>query len=504
MLVRGVRAALAGLAGSAAVAGAVLLVAAPAGADSSTPSSTSGGATPAGGASSLGGWNLESSAAGVSVFYEQPNFPVPATPTFEFNFGYSQASYNAGPVGESNASALWPGSVVAGGGSQLPLLLDPYIEQYLPQAAPTVEPLIPNFGPWPLAAASAFPQGPTTNTNANGPVAMHSSADQNGSTASSSVGIVGGPADKSALPAGLLTIQAVGSTSQDTIDNLGNALAEATSTVHGIDIAGGLIHIGEVTSTATSSSDGNQGTVNGTSAVTGVTVAGENVSVDAQGVHVANNNEPILATVLPNVAQVLSTAGITLSLTNPADTVNGASAARQLDGLAVKIDLSTYDQNLSKLMSMLPSQLTQGLSQLPIPTPYKQSVTLDFGWVNVNAAASPPFNDTGSTDLSGDNSALSTLGTGGIDTGTPSDLGLGGSGTSPTSSGGTTPSASGPTQNLATAPAALFKGVGTGLIIIGLLLTALLVGLLFGADRAVGRLAEAAAPCIGEDVGDLG
>lgn len=491
------RAVIAGLAGVSALAGVGLLAAAPAGADTSSSSSTDTSG-PASGAALLGGWNLSSAASGVSVFYEQPNFPIPATPTLEFDLGYSAASYNAGPVGQSNASAFWPGAIVAGGGSQLPLLLSPYIQQYAPQLYPTLAPLIPNFGPWPLSATSAFPQGPPSTTNDNGPVAMHSAADQSESTASASLGILGGPASESALPAGLMTVQAIGSTSQDTVDNLGNAVAEATSTVHGIDLGGGLIHIGEVTSTATSSSDGNNATLSGSSTVANVTVAGIAVTVDSTGVHAASSGVPILGTILPNVAQILSTAGITLSLTNPTDTVNGPSGVRQLDGLAVTIDLSTYDQNLSKLMSMLPSQITQALGQLPVPTPYKQTVTLDFGWVNVNSAASPAFNASGS-DLSGDNSALSTLGSTGSDTGSPSDLGLGGSSTP---AGGTTsPSGPGGTNLATTAPAALFKGVGTGLILLGLLLTALLVALLFGADRAVGRLAEAAAPCVGEDIG---
>lgn len=488
------RAALAGLAGLFAMGGILVLAAAPAGAD--TPSSPDASGT--GGSSPLGGWNLSSTAAGVSLFYEQPNFPIPETPTAELDLGWSTASYNAGPIGQANASSLWPGPL-ADGGSQLPLLLDPYINQYFGPLAPTIEPLLPDPGNSPVQAPSAFPQGPDTASNHNGPMAMDSSSSQSGSTASASLGIVGGPASQSALPAGMLTVQAIGSTSQATVDNLGNAIAEATSTVHGIDIGGGLIHIGEVASTATSSSDGNNATLTGTSTVANVTVAGEQVTVDANGVHAVGNSVPLLGSVLPSVNQVLSTAGITLTLTNPTDTANGASGVRQLDGLAVKIDFSTYDQNLSKLISMLPSQLGQALTQLPVPTPYKQTVTLDFGWVNVNAAASPAFNASGS-DLSGDTGALAGLGSGDLG-GAPSDLGLGGSGTLPgggTGSPGT--GAAGQTIVGTAAPAALFKGVGTGLIIIGLLLTALLVALLFGADHAVGRLAEAAAPCVGEDI----
>ncbi|MHB8681882.1 MAG: choice-of-anchor P family protein [Acidimicrobiales bacterium] len=492
---RRTRAVLAATAVLCGTGGLLALGAAPAGADSSAGSSS--------GTSLLGGWTLGSTASGLSVFYEQPNFPIPATPTLEFNLGYTAANFNAGPVGNANASAFWPGPIVAGGGSQLPLLLDPYLQQYAGPLAPTIEPLIPNFGPWPVMAASNYPQGPPSATNGNGPMNMTSSTDQNASKASSSIGIVGGSASESALPAGMLRVQAIGSSAQDTVDNLGNAVSQATSTIHGIDFAGGLIHIGEVTSTATATSDGNQGKVSGTSTVIGMTVAGEQVSVDASGVHAANQNGGLLGSVGPQVGAVLSTAGISISLTNPTDKVDGASGQRQLDGLAIKIDLSTYDQNLTKLMAMLPSQLTSGLAQLPVPTPYKQSITLDFGWVTVGSAASPPFTaDLGGGAL-GDTGTLSTLGSTGS-----SDLGLGGTGvpgvTPASSTTGGSPAGNTGTQHFTgTATSALFKGVGTGLILLGLLLAALLVGLLMRADKAVGAVA-AAADCVGETHQDLG
>ena len=489
------RSTLAAAAALAGAAGLVVLAAGPAWADSGSggTGSSGGSSSPA---SNLGGYTLSSTAAGISVNYEQPNFPIPANPTLEFDLGYSTATYDSGPVGSANASALWPGPVVAGGGSQLPLLIDPYIQQYAGPLASTIEPLLPNFGNWPIQAPSAYPQGPATASNNNGPLSMSSSSDQSESTASAAMAMVGGAANQSALPAGMLTVQGVSSTSQDTIDNLGNAVSEASSAVHGIDIAGGLIHIGEVSSTAGSSSDGNQASLSGTSVVTGMTIAGENVSIDSSGLHASTTNENLLGSAAPAVGQVLSLAGITIALTTPTDSVNGASGQRQLDGLKVTIDLSTYDQDFSKLLAALPASLTSGLNQLPIPTPYKQVITLDFGWAQVNAAASPPFTlSLGSTPGESAGSGTVSLGTG------TSTLPTGGTGTSTpgTPSGGSSPVAS----TLPSATPALFKGIGTGLIILGLALAAIVVALLLGADRAVGRLA-AAAPCVGEDFGDLG
>jgi hypothetical protein len=511
-----------GLGVVAMTAGLVLMAAGPAWADSgSGGSGGSGGSSASNGQSYLGGWTTTASAAGMSVFYEQPNFPLPANPTLEFNLGYSTASFNSGPVGESNGSAVWPGSVIAGGGSQLPLLVDPYIEdptapiasnftgtpfepvftalqqQYASTPiASTLEQNLPNPGNWPVQTPSAYPQGPTSASNDNGPFVMNSSADQSSSTASSSIGMVGGPASQSALPAGMLTVQAVGSNVSDTVDNTGNALSTATSSVHGVDFAGGLIHVGSVSSTATSTSDGNQAKVTGSSAVVGLTVAGEAVTVDASGVHAASNSQNLLGPAMPSVGQILSTAGISIALTNAVDSVQGASGQRALHGLTITVDLSQFDQNLAALIAMLPAQLTSQLSHLPGWPPYKQSVTIDLGWVSVSSAASPPFTlSLGNPDNSGGNSLLSGLSPSGGSSITPTDTGTT---STPTSSALPQVSAS----PIHASPAGLFKGIGTGLIVLGAILAALLVGLLMGTDRAVGKLAEVV-PCVGEDVGRL-
>ncbi len=468
--------------------------------DSGSSSSSGSSSTASSGQSDLGGWTLNSTAAGVSVWYEQPNLPIPATPTLEFDLGYSQASFNAGPVGNANGAVLWPGAVVAGGGSELPLLLDPYLEQYAPSLAPALEPLVPTSVDYPAETTSAYPQGPDSATNDDGTVAMNSSADENSSQANSSLGIVGGTAAQSGLPAGMLTVQAVGSSVEDTVDNMGNADSTASSTLHGISFAGGLITIGELTTSAEATSDGNQGQVSGSSSAVGMTIAGEPVSIDSSGIHVLGNSENLLGSLVPTVDQILATAGITITLTNPTDTISGASAERQLDGLAITINLSTFDKDLDQLLAELPSSITSVLDQLPVPTPYEQSFTFDLGWVNVEAAATPPFElSLGNLNSGSGGSSLLPTGT------SPS---AGGSTFTPGTTGTTSPTGSTtlpqvPSGTVVPAAPALFKGIGTGLIVLGAVLAALLVGLLMGTDSAVGRLAPTV-PCVGEDVGDLG
>ena len=486
-----------------AVSGVLLLGAAPALADGSSGSgsTTSGGSGSgsAGGPAALGGYTLGAIGSGLSIYYEQPNFPVPATPTLEGNLGYTNATFNAGPTGEALASVFWPGQVAANGASQLGLLLG----GYLAPAFGGNPPNLPNPGPWPAQADAKFPQGPDTQNNDNGPSQMEASSTSAASTASSALGATSG---SSSLPAGMVTAQSVGSTAQSTVDNAGQAVAQATSSVHGVSILGGLVTIGQVTSTASSASDGNQANVQGTSTVAQVAVADQAVTVDSNGVHssgTAPATLPVLGTIGPTVNQILSMAGITMTLTNPTDNVSGPSGSRQLDGLQVVMDLTTLDKNLAALVAMLPSQLASQIEQLPFPLPNQQTVTLDFGWVNVNAAASPPYNSAlGSTDLGGSGSAgalSSGLGTTGGDLGsggTYSTPGTPGTSGTPGTQGGS-PGGPGTTAALATAPAALFKGIGSGLIVLGLLLAGLLAFVFLRADAAVGALA-ASPPCVGE------
>jgi hypothetical protein len=481
----------------------------PALADSSGTGTGSGAAAGTGGPSALGGYTLSATGSGVSVYYEQPNFPVPATPTLEADLGYSTAGFDAGPTGQSLASAVWPGPVAANGASQLNLLVGPYLQPYFGANTPT----LPNPGPWPVQASTSFPQGPDTQSDDNGTIDMNASSTGTASTADAALGALGGAA---AIPAGIVTAQTVGSTVQSTVDSAGSAVAQATSAVHGVSVAGGLITVGQVTSTATATSDGNQATVKGSSTVAQVSVAGQAVTVDASGVHSpssAAGTVPVLGTLLPSAAQVLSTAGITMTLTNPTDTVAGPSGTRQLDGLQIAIDLSTLDKNLAALAAMLPSQLSAAVSQLPLPLPDKQVITIDLGWVNVGSAASPPYASGLGGTTGGTTPSLPLPGGLGTSGTTTADLGSAGSpgtpgtaGTAGTPAGGGGGSAAGSPAGtqpvLATTPVGLFKGVGAGLIVLGLVLAGLLAFVLLRADAAVGALA-AAPPCVGEEAAAL-
>jgi hypothetical protein len=471
-----------------------------AGADDSTSAGSPAGAaatSSTSGSSLLGGYQTSSTGSGITWSYEQPNLPVPATPTFELNLGYSTTTYNAGPVTQALASTLWPGQVAANAGGQLTTLLRPYFGN----ATPNI-----NLPPWPFQATSSYPPGPSTPSTASQDspgVSMESASDQSAGTATSSFGTSSGGSNSYALPSGFISVQSLGSSVLSTVTQDGKAVAQATSEVHGVSIAGGIVTIGQVTSTATSSSDGNQGAVTGTSTVNQVTVAGQPVTLDSSGIHAAGAGVPILGSLLPNAGNALKKAGISITLTNPTDTVQGPSAQRQLDGVQITIDLTTLDKQIDQLVASLPSQLQQQvIDKLPLPVPNAQILTIDLGWVNVQSAASPAF-DSG---VSGDPGAQGLAGAGasglGSDTsGFSSGIGaaIGGlSGPAAADSGGAPSNATnGFSPTTATEPARLFQGIGAGLIALGVMLAMLLAWVMWRADRAVGALAGTR--CVGED-----
>ena len=103
---------------------------------------------PAGADSTLGGFTVSSLAEAVTAQYEQPNFPLPATPSLEFDEGYAATTDNFGPSGTATASSLYPGQVVANAGPELALLVP---------GAP-----LPPAPVWPVQATSEYPQAPNS------------------------------------------------------------------------------------------------------------------------------------------------------------------------------------------------------------------------------------------------------------------------------------------------------------------------------------------------------
>jgi hypothetical protein len=436
----------------------------------------------AGADTSLGGFTLNSVAEGISLQYEQPDLPLPVTPSLQFDAGYASSTDNAGPTGIGLASVLYPGPLIASAGPELSLLF------------PGVP--LPPAPEWPIQATSSFPQTPNTASSDESGVTMESNASANAITATAALGNAnattagtgGGP-----LPLGLPALPSVGSllgvgsAATGTNSNplavstpflavqgisatatsgapAASAMAGGTAIDTGVSLLGGFIYIGSISTTATASSDGNTATLTGSTTLADVYIAGEAVTIDASGIHASGENSPAIP--IATLAGLLKSAGISLTVTSPVNSTNGATGTSELDGLKLVINLTQFDKDGAPLEKLIPSSV---VAQLPFGFPQEQILTLELGTVSVATAASPAFvaGDTGGSQSgdTGESSSVNAFPAASSDLG--SGLSSGGTG----SGKGGHPLSSSPTS----AVLPVFKGVGAGLVLLGLLGGALLM-----------------------------
>jgi hypothetical protein len=442
---------------------------------------------PAGADSTLGGFTVNALAESISVQYEQPNFPVPATPSLEFDEGYAASTDNYGPTGSATASSLYPGQVVANAGPELALLV------------PGVP--LPPAPVWPLQAVSDFPQKPNSASTDLPGVNMDAQSTTDGNTATATLGNDAATAGSSGgdptqqAPSGsgnplagsnaLLGVGGLSANSSAQAPSV-KASADATATVGGISMLGGFISIGSITSTANASSDGTAGTVTGSTQVQNVSIAGEQISITDKGIQ-APSGKPLGSIPVSALNTLLKELGITIGVTTATDKVSGPSASRELKGLEIQVNLNTLDAAANKFASLLPAKL---ISQLPFAIPNEQLITFDFGRVQVSSTASPNFvaSNSGSTGAASSSLSTGASSTGNSGSGFTGSTGTGsGSFAGNTGSGGSSPTGSNGTGSPTVSPQTstvgeTFKGIGAALILLGLLAAAALAYLYKRAD----------------------
>jgi hypothetical protein len=444
---------------------------------------------PAGADSTLGGFTVNALAESISVQYEQPNFPVPANPSLEFDEGYAASTDNYGPTGSATASTLYPGQVIANAGPQLALLV------------PGVP--LPPAPTWPIQAVSDFPQKPNSAATDMPGLNMDAQSSTDGNTATATLGNDAATAGSSGanptqqapsgsgnLLAGSNALLGVGGLSANSSAQAPSikATADATATVGGISMLGGFISIGSITSTANASSDGTTGKVTGSTQVQNVSIAGEQVSITADGIQ-APSGKPLGSLPVSALNTLLKELGITIAVTNTTDKVSGPSASRELDGLEVQVNLDTLDTAANKFASLLPAKI---ISQLPFAVPNEQLITFYFGRVQVSSTASPSFvaSNSGSTGAASSSSAstgASTTGNSGSSFTGSTGAGTGSSFAGNTGSAGSSPAGSSGSGSPTVSPQTstvgeTFKGIGAALILLGLLAAAALAYLYKRAD----------------------
>jgi hypothetical protein len=238
-------------------------------------------------------------------------------------------------------------------------------------------------------------------------------------------GILGGPAAAAAVRAqdtdnSTLHIDSAVAHTKQIWDTDGALLAKATTTLKGVSLAGGAIHIGTIDSTSTSRTDG-RGIASHDEHInlSGVTVSGQPAAIDETGVHVGGSSSS---------AKPLSDALNTL-LKSVGASVTLASTTGDVK-----------DQNPKQVSSEADGVIFHVQQHLDIPNEqddYFANFTLGVAGTQVSAASdrgsSPPAEEGGIGGVSGPSSDQSSSGSpssetpASFDAGTPGTPGTPGS-----------------------------------------------------------------------------
>jgi hypothetical protein len=291
-------------------------------------------------AEDFSGFDMGAKATAISFTFDSPSLGIPAHPTGELNFAYSEASLQSGPAAYGLGSIVWPGQVAAA----LPAFVQATIEQESGgQFDFPVD--VPNY---PVRAESFYPQGPTDAKLDAGTMHMRSAAKER-----SAEGIA---------YLNSFSVPAVGTMgNQSSFSTLGfdpeGAVSMAEASATDVSLLGGIIKIDSVVTRAAARSDGEKGKVAGTTTVTGASVQGVGgVIIDSNGVHVADQSAGTAAQ-QQALNQVLNQLGITMQLSRPVDSSAGPKASRSLGGLLISIKSSTIEPLIAALPPELQTQI---------------------------------------------------------------------------------------------------------------------------------------------------
>jgi hypothetical protein len=299
--------------------------------------------------SGLGSYELAASAAGLQSTYSSAGS---SSPTAEGEVPDAQAQLQSGPFGEGLSSLAWPGPIAANAGTTAVVLNAPVPPQYADDLND------------PVRAQAETGRGPSSVTNTAYPgTTMSAQATDRDVAAEADVG-------SSISPAGGFSTGPVKAASEVSLTGSSLVRVSATSEVQNITLAGGLITIKAVSSTAQATTDGVSPQASGTTVVAGLSVDGVAATVDQDGVHLASASSPAGPAAVVAAAAALSQAGLVFYAGRPLTTRSGGAI----------------------------SYTSASLMALWTPSSSSGTFSVTFGGLTVSADATP---GTGSTFTTG-------------------------------------------------------------------------------------------------------
>lgn len=245
-------------------------------------------------------------------------------------------------TGHALASVAWP-SALAGNAGSLLFLLGPYpCAPALPNLFPGQPQPPPNCSPvavppevmaqyrylnTPVRAEAIYPVKPTENNSVPG-ASMAARATDVDVAADAIIGGV--------LATEIERIGTARATSVVRLTGASSAVADAQSIVSDISFVDGAVTIGSVTSVAHGETNGETARSSGATTVNDMKVGGIPVTVDGAGVHVAGQNADAVGPAAQVVNEILAGAGMTMFVTRPTQTLNGATTTFDAGSLIVE------------------------------------------------------------------------------------------------------------------------------------------------------------------------
>ncbi len=136
--------------------------------------------------------------------------------------------------------------------------------------------------------------------------------------------------------------------------------SSATSSISGLSLLAGLIDADSVKVASVATSDGAKGTTDGTARVVGLSIAGNQFTLDRSGVHPAGPQVPVPG--LPaDPAKALEQLGVSFVLPKGERTTQGSDAQITLQGLQIVIDTQVLRSKLDtipfdEIVNVVPDQ----------------------------------------------------------------------------------------------------------------------------------------------------
>jgi len=302
-------------------------------------SSTAVLAQTSGGGAALGGYKLDARAQAVNVIHDSPDSPSPTHPDFDGSVPAAQSTTDTGPIGHGLASIFWPGPLGGNFGAALKQLQQACapplpVPGVPPVCAPIPQQLKDHADQFndPVRAESFYPQAPQDADYRNIPgVTMNSHITDGGKKVAASGSLDGFGA------AGVGVIANLSAKTTNTLtDSTGTT--EATSEVDNVVLAGGMVTIGRVASTAKLTTDGQKATGGAHTTVDGLKIAGQAATVDDQGIHIGGQSNPAQNQINQALAQALAKSGLTVKLVSNDISFNGATGSVTAGSLLIQYE----------------------------------------------------------------------------------------------------------------------------------------------------------------------